>query len=138
MTDIERNAAWLPTVKSLSRKIAADYGITCGVPNMQYKLLYGAGVQTALQLPVQPSMNVVGWFYELVAFHKTMMPTHGVVLMGATNIVPITGRTIYFHPLGDIQFAAPVPGPYDLPKPDDLPIQCLPCISPIVIARGPN
>ena len=137
MTDIEKNAAYLPTVKRLMRKIAADYNASSQTPNMKYRLTYGATVQTALQLPVQPSQNVVTWFYELVDFHRTFSPNHGVQLMAATNITPTPGRTIFYHPLGNIQFAAPEPSPYDEPPIVQPPPSCIPCISPIDIARGP-
>jgi len=135
MTDTEKNAAWLPTVKSLMRKIAADY--ESRAPGITYKLRYGPSITTSLALPVQPSNNVVTWFYELVAFHQTKQPSHGVMLLGAYNITPQPGRTIYFHPLGNIQFATPEPSPYDEPPIVQPPPSCIPCIEPIYIARGP-
>lgn len=137
MTDTEKNAAWLPTVKSLMRKIAADYNVSSQTPNMGYKLRYGPTITTSLALPVQPSQNVVTWFYQLVAFHQSTNPTHGVTLIGATNFTPTPGRTIYYHPLGNIAFAAPEPSPYDEPPIVQPPPSCIPCIEPIYIARGP-
>lgn len=137
MTDqeiIAQNTAWLNYIKPRLRKIAWDYRATSQTPGMKFKFRYGPGESQALNLPVQPSALVVAWWNEITAYHRTTFPTHNLSLWGSTEYQVESGKTIYVPPTG-VVYAAPEPGPYDLPKPDELPIQCIPCIVPPQTAR---
>lgn len=132
---ISANAAWLNYVKQRAWKIAWDYRSTSSTPGMRFRFRWGPSVVQSLNLPVQPSQAVIGWWSEIISYHKTTFPTHNLALDGSTEIQIETGKTIYVPPNG-MAFAAPLPSPYDLPKPDELPVQCIPCIVPPQTARN--
>lgn len=137
MTDAEiiaQNAAWLTYLRSRLWKIAWDFRVTSQTPGMRFKLRWGTSETDGLNLPQPPSASVVTWWSEITAYHKTLFPTHKLSLTGATIYTPESGKTVFIPPTGMV-YAAPLPGPYDLPKPDELPIQCIPCIVPPQTAR---
>ena len=137
MTDAEiiaQNSAWLGYIRGRLWKITWDYRATSQTPGMRFKFRWGTSETDGLNLPVQPSASVVAWWSEISSYHKTLFPTHKLSLTGATIYQADPGKTIYIPPSG-MAYAAPIPSPYDLPKPDDLPIQCIPCIIPPQTAR---
>lgn len=131
---INQNTAWLNYVKSRLWKIAWDYRASSQTPGMKFRLRWGPSEPQALDLPTQPTALVVGWWNEITSYHKTAFPTHNLHLLGSTEYQAEAGKTVYIPPAG-MAFAAPLPSPYDLPKPDELPVQCIPCIIPPMTAR---
>ena len=137
-----RNEEWIPHMRVFLRNILADYRATTGIPNLRMKMEYGPDrtnsfypIYSPSGPPFLPSQYCRDQFAELRLFHNGFSPSHKVTLRFGTDIEFIQGRSFYMPPAPNPNGApASSPGPDDLPDPYQLPVQCIPCIEPIMIA----
>ncbi len=137
-----KNEEWIPPMRVFLRNILADYRLTTGIPNLRMKMEYGPDRSNSFYpvyrpdgTPFLPSQYCKDQFTALRLFHNGISPTHKVTLRFGTDIEWIAGRSFYMLPAPLPNGApAPSPGPDDLPDPYQLPVQCIPCIEPIMIA----
>lgn len=135
MTDahkIAANVAWLAGVKPLMRAIRDKYRAYASSPESNTRLTWGTSVTPGFNFVVNPGLEVVDLYYQLVAFHTSLYPGQKIYVEGGTNIVAIPGMNINKIP------AAAAPGTQwpDLPDPYQLPVNCIPCIVPPQTARS--